>query len=152
VAHMVIFQGTDGAPGYHQCESLDDAVKYVEELRNDRGIERARIFRMDEIDFEFRPYWFVVQRTQPAGSPAAERSASGSADAGPSYAEQTPSYAEQTPSYAQPAPVPPPPAAAEVPPSMPPGEGFGEQADPTDTAIFGTPPPPPGGSRGLFGR
>lgn len=56
---MVIFQSSEGTPGYHQTESLDDAVSFVEGLRNDQEVERARIFRMEEVPFEFRPYFRV---------------------------------------------------------------------------------------------
>jgi hypothetical protein len=56
---MVIFQSTEGTPGYHQTESLDDAVRFVEGLRNDQNVDQARIFRMEEIPFEFRPYFRV---------------------------------------------------------------------------------------------
>jgi hypothetical protein len=56
---MVIFQSTEGTPGYHQTESLEDAVRFVEGLRNDQNVEQARIFRMEEIPFEFRPYFRV---------------------------------------------------------------------------------------------
>lgn len=85
MAHMVIFQGTDGAPGYQQCEGLDDAMKFVEELRNERGVERARIFRMEEVEFEFKPYYFVVRRGEEA--PAGERPAGGFTAAGSAEAE-----------------------------------------------------------------
>lgn len=59
MTHMVIFQSTEGNPGYHQTESLDDAVRFVEGLRNDQNVDQARIFRMEEIPFEFRPYFRV---------------------------------------------------------------------------------------------
>jgi hypothetical protein len=56
---MVIYRGADGKPGYHQAEALNDAVRFVEGLRNDEGVEHARIFRLDEVTFEFRPYFRV---------------------------------------------------------------------------------------------
>jgi hypothetical protein len=56
---MVIFQSSEGTPGYHQTESLDDAVRFVESLRNDQNVEQARIFRMEEIPFEFQSYYRV---------------------------------------------------------------------------------------------
>jgi hypothetical protein len=59
VTHMVIFQSSEGTPGYHQTESLDDAVRFVESLRNDQNVEQARIFRMEEIPFEFQSYYRV---------------------------------------------------------------------------------------------
>jgi hypothetical protein len=59
VGHMVIFQDGDGNPGYHQVDALDDAIQHVEHLRNDEGVEQARIFQMEEVTFEFRPYFRV---------------------------------------------------------------------------------------------
>jgi hypothetical protein len=68
VGHMVIFRGSDGKPGYHQAEELGEAIQFVEHLRNDDGVEHARIFRMDEVGFEFRPY-FRVEVGAAAGAP-----------------------------------------------------------------------------------
>ncbi len=59
MSHMVIYRGSDGKPGYHQADELSSAIKYVEHLRNDEGVDRARIFRMEEVSFEFRPYYKV---------------------------------------------------------------------------------------------
>ena len=59
MGHMVIFQGGDGKPGYHQVDDLDEAIQHVEHLRNDEGVEQARIFHTEEVAFEFRPYFRV---------------------------------------------------------------------------------------------
>jgi hypothetical protein len=59
VSHMVIFRSTDGKSGYHQTEELDEAIRFVERLRNAEGVEQARIFRLEEVGFEFRPYYRV---------------------------------------------------------------------------------------------
>ena len=59
MSHMVIYRTGDGQPGYQQTEELDEAVKYVETLRNSDGVDGARIFRMEEINFDFRPYFKV---------------------------------------------------------------------------------------------
>jgi hypothetical protein len=59
MSHMVIYRGTDGSPGYHQADEVHDAVAFVEQLRNDRGVEEAKIFRMEEVTFEYRPYFRV---------------------------------------------------------------------------------------------
>jgi hypothetical protein len=40
----------------------------VEHLRNDEAVDQARIFKMDEVGFEFRPYYRVELAT--AGAPA----------------------------------------------------------------------------------
>jgi hypothetical protein len=67
---MVIYRGADGRPGYHQADELDDAIHFVEGLRNGEGVEHARIFRMDEVTFEFRPYFRVeIGENAPAPTP-----------------------------------------------------------------------------------
>lgn len=67
MSHMVIYRTGDGQPGYHQAEELDEAVKYVERLRNGDGVDGARIFRMEEVNFDFRPYFKV--EIGPTGEP-----------------------------------------------------------------------------------
>ena len=67
MSHMVIYRTGDGQPGYHQTEELDEAVKYVERLRNGDGVDGARIFRMEEVNFDFRPYFKV--EIGPTGEP-----------------------------------------------------------------------------------
>jgi len=57
--HMVIFRDAEGKPGYHTAEGLDDAVRFVEELRNDREVSDTRVFAMQEVPIEFKPYWRV---------------------------------------------------------------------------------------------
>ena len=56
---MVVFRSPEGKPGYHQAEALEDAVKFVERLRNHESITDARIFRMQEVAIEFKTYYRV---------------------------------------------------------------------------------------------
>ena len=56
---MVIYRGADGKPGYHQTDEIHDAVGYVERIRNQEGVEHARIFRLEEVVFEYHPYFRV---------------------------------------------------------------------------------------------
>jgi hypothetical protein len=56
---MVIYRTADGQPGYHQAGELDEAVRFVERLRNGDGVDGARIFKMEEVNFDFRPYFKV---------------------------------------------------------------------------------------------
>ena len=93
MSHMVIYRGADGSPGYHQADEVHDAVAFVEQLRNDQGVQEAKIFRMEQVTFEYRPY-FRVELTA----------------SGPSLAAPAP-----TPAVAAapaPAPAAAPPAAA----------------------------------------
>jgi hypothetical protein len=57
---MVIFRSPDGKPGYHQAETLEEAVGFVERLRNEDGVSDARVFRMDEVAIEFKVYYRVA--------------------------------------------------------------------------------------------
>ncbi len=59
MSHMVIFRTPEGKPGYQPAETVHDAVAVVERLRNDEGVENVRIFRLEELTFEYRPYYKV---------------------------------------------------------------------------------------------
>lgn len=135
MSYMVIYRTPDGNPGYHQAESLTDAVERVEHLRNDDGVEQARIFRLEEVAFEYRPYFRVEI-----------------ADAAPAAPLPPP----------PPGPVAEEPAPAWTPPAPAP-EPVAVDDDPLGPAEVPPPPPPPGGEyddeplgagarRGLFGR
>ncbi len=68
---MVIFRSSEGKAGYHQAEGLEEAVRFVERLRNSENVEQARIFRMEEVSFEYRPYFRVEVGAPGAVPPAA---------------------------------------------------------------------------------
>ncbi len=59
MSHMVIYRGADGKPGYHQTDDIHDAVMHVESLRNEKDVDHARIFRLEEVTFEYKPYYRV---------------------------------------------------------------------------------------------
>lgn len=75
MSHMVIFRSSEGKAGYHQAEGLDEAVRFVERLRNSEQVEKARIFRMEELSFEYRPYFRVEVGGASSGAPAPEAEA-----------------------------------------------------------------------------
>jgi hypothetical protein len=56
---MVVFKTSDGKPGYHQADSLDEAVRFVERLRNTEDVPDVHIYRMQEVPIEFRVYYRV---------------------------------------------------------------------------------------------
>ena len=72
--HMVIFQTADGSPAYSQFESVSEAVGFVESLRNDQGIENARMFELKEIKYELKPI-FKVELKELNPAPSAPASA-----------------------------------------------------------------------------
>ena len=155
MSHMVIFQTPDGNPGYKQFESVGEAVAFVETLRNDQGIENARMFALEEIKFDLRPYFKVQLQALNAGAPAP----SSTAPAQPAPAQPAPAQPEPAPT---PAPSQPSPAPAAGEPTT-----FGTFAPPASSAPSSSPesapsaPTPPADQpstdsqparRGLFGR
>lgn len=85
MSHMVIYRGVDGKPGYHQTDDIHDAVSFVEQMRNEEGVEHARIFRLEEVVFEYRPYYRVELTDSAGGQMAIE--ANGVAGALPDSSE-----------------------------------------------------------------
>lgn len=73
--HMVIYRSAEGKPGYHQADALDEAVRFVEQLRNAEGVEGARIFSMHEVEIEIKTYYRVEVSggAQPPSAPRTSR-------------------------------------------------------------------------------
>jgi hypothetical protein len=63
--HMVIFRDAEGRPGYHQADLLEDAVSFVEHLRNEQRVSDTRVFSMQEVPLEFKSYWRVEVTPEP---------------------------------------------------------------------------------------
>lgn len=155
--HMVIFQTADGSPAYSQFESISEAVGFVESLRNDQGIENARMFELKEIKFELKPVFKVELKEL---NPAPSASAPSSAPSAPQQSAPAPSPA---PSRPEPAPAPAPAAAPSSGETTSFGGSFsppsGPAAEPAAPAAPAPTPPadqPSSDSqparRGLFGR
>jgi hypothetical protein len=176
VSHMVIFQTPDGNPGYNQFETLDEAVRFVEKLRNEQSVETARMFALEEVTFDFKPY-FRVQLDPPAvtsgsrnDTPASSSSQS-PAPAPTPAPSQTNGQTPYAPPAAPPAPSTPPvtfgePPAAPAAPVADIDSPVGAETAPVGSAsppppTFMSPPAAPNASpegenqttrRGLFGR
>jgi hypothetical protein len=157
--HMVIFQTADGSPAYSQFESISEAVGFVESLRNDQGIENARMFELKEIKFELKPV-FKVELKELNPAPAASAPSAAPAPSAP--APSTPSPA---PSRPDPSPAPAPaasPGSGETTSfggSFAPPSGGAPSAEPSAPAAPAPTPPADQPStdsqparRGLFGR
>ena len=56
---MVSYRDAEGKHCYHEVDALSDATTLVEHLRNDEAVDHARIFKLEEVTFEFRPYFRV---------------------------------------------------------------------------------------------
>jgi len=80
---MVIFRRPDGKPGYHQADSVDDAIRFVEMLRNQEKVTDARIFRMEEVPIEIRAYYKVEVAGEQSETPAPTAAAAPAAAAAP---------------------------------------------------------------------
>lgn len=60
--HLVRFTSPEGRDAYHQAANFDEALKFVERLRNNEGVDNVRLFRLHEIPLEFRAYYRVEVR------------------------------------------------------------------------------------------
>lgn len=163
---MVIFQAPGGSPGYNQFETLDAAVSFVEQLRNDRDVSNARIFALEEVKFELKPYFRVELQalTQTTGQGSAPDSfgtpSNEEARPVPEQASQ-PVTTERAPAPVGTAPSAPaapsvPPAPAPQAPSAPPAPSQASTpSGPSQDTAPGTGASPQSGQparRGLFGR
>ncbi len=80
MSHMVIFNGTEGQPRYHQADTLEDAVKFAEHLRNAEDLDNTKIYKLSEVVFEFRPYFRVEVGAAADEASEAESSEPGSVE------------------------------------------------------------------------
>lgn len=178
MSHMVIFRTPEGKPGYQPAETVQDAVAVVERLRNDEGVENVRIFRLEEVQFELRPYYKVeLTAAEAAAAEAAESDATEATDegegstpapsifggsessadapagdAGVAVTDTTGTEADEE-SHESTSDVPPPPSAAHPPWASPPPPPA--PVDPPSTAASsesGDELSGAGQRRGLFGR
>ncbi len=137
MSHMVIYRGTDGSPGYHQTDEVHDAVAFVEQLRNDQGVEEARIFRMEQVNFEYRPYFRVeLMASEPSLAAGVSNPAVEAASSAPSTSPSAPVDVKESDAPAAPTITVPGPSSVPGVPSTPAGDPNGEV----------------GARRGLFGR
>lgn len=71
MSFMVNFRSVEGKPGYHPTDSLEEAVRFVEHLRNQEQVTDARVWRLQEVPLEVKTYYkVVVPSGVPAPSPA----------------------------------------------------------------------------------
>ncbi len=68
MSHMVIYRSVEGKPGFQQTDDLVSAVEFVERLRNLEGVESARIYRLEQVNFRFQPYYQVHIETEESQS------------------------------------------------------------------------------------
>ena len=64
VEHVVFFPAPDGSPAFRRLPSLEEAVDFVEHLRNEQEIREVSIHALNEVPLAFR----TVYRVEVAGS------------------------------------------------------------------------------------
>ncbi|HVU73069.1 MAG TPA: hypothetical protein VHE83_08915 [Mycobacteriales bacterium] len=72
--HVVFWAGADGRPAFERTPSLDEAVQVVSRLRNDEGIDGARVYTLTEVPLTVRVEYKIevpAETAAPAAAPAA---------------------------------------------------------------------------------
>ena len=110
MSHMVIYRSVEGSPVFHQVETLEDAARHVESLRNAGQGDDARIFAMKEVKIAVKTYYKVEVEGDEAPAPQAAAAAPAPEAAAPAAAA-APAPAAPQPQQA-PAAVKPEPAVA----------------------------------------
>jgi hypothetical protein len=57
--HVVFHPGPDGSPAFHRFGSLEDAVRFVEHLRNAEGVSEVSVHALAPVPLSFRAYYKV---------------------------------------------------------------------------------------------
>jgi hypothetical protein len=70
VSYVVNWRGPDGQAGWHPVGDLPEAASHVEHLRNVEGVTETKIFKLDEVAFEFRQYFRVELAVDEAPAPS----------------------------------------------------------------------------------
>jgi len=64
--HVVFHPGPDGSPAFRRFGSLEDAVRFVEHLRNVEGVSEVSVHALAPVQLSFRAYYKVeVPADQP---------------------------------------------------------------------------------------
>jgi hypothetical protein len=86
VEHLVRFTSAEGREGFHSASDLDDALKFVERLRNNEEVGNVRLFRLQEVPIEFKAYYKV--EILDGADPAPEPDPAEPESAGPAPSEE----------------------------------------------------------------
>ena len=57
--HVVFHPGPDGSPSFRRVGSLEDAVRFVEHLRNAEGVSEVSVHALAPVPLAFRAYYKV---------------------------------------------------------------------------------------------
>ena len=89
MSYVVNWQSGDGALGWHPVSDLNDAAAHVEHLRNSEGVDGAKIYRLDEVFFELKPYYRVAIADAPATATPGDPSEAEAAVVTPAHADES---------------------------------------------------------------
>jgi hypothetical protein len=76
VEHLVRFTTAEGRDGHHYATGLDEALKFVERLRNTEATSEVRLYRLQTVPIEFKAYYKVelrvgdAEHSEPDAAPA----------------------------------------------------------------------------------
>jgi hypothetical protein len=68
--HVVFHPGPDGSPAFRRFASLEDAVRYVEHLRNSEGVSEVSVHALTPVPVAFRAYYKVEVPVEDAAAVA----------------------------------------------------------------------------------
>jgi hypothetical protein len=68
--HVVFFPAHDGSPAFRRLASLEEAVRFVEHLRNNEGVDTFSVHSLTEVPLAFKQY-FRVELPSLSETPAA---------------------------------------------------------------------------------
>jgi hypothetical protein len=57
--HVVFFPAHDGSPAFRRVPTLEDAVRFVEHLRNSEGVDHVSVHTLSEVPLAFKAYYRV---------------------------------------------------------------------------------------------
>jgi hypothetical protein len=57
--HVVFYAGPDAVPAFRRFSSLDEAVRFVEHMRNVEGVEDVSVNLLTPVPLAFRAYYKV---------------------------------------------------------------------------------------------
>ena len=80
--HVVFFPAQDGTPAFRRFAGLEDAVRFVEHLRNVENVGGASVHSLTEVPLSFKA-WYRVELPATAEHETASASADAPADAAP---------------------------------------------------------------------
>ena len=100
--HVVFHSTPDGTPAFRRFGSLDEAVRFVEHMRNVEGVEDATVHVLTPVPLSFRAYYKVEVPTFESLAAVPAQPVDGSVEMAPVEAPM----AEMAPEDVMPAPEP----------------------------------------------